>query len=51
MTERKIFQDRNHRTFLNIPAYLRDKFDLKKGDMVEVNDNGGSIVITPIKEQ
>ncbi|WP_394698003.1 AbrB/MazE/SpoVT family DNA-binding domain-containing protein [uncultured Methanolobus sp.] len=51
MTERTIFQDRKHRTFLSIPAYLRDKFHLKNGDMVEINDTGGSIVITPIKEQ
>jgi AbrB family looped-hinge helix DNA binding protein len=51
MTERTIFQDRNKRTYICIPAYLRDKFGLKKGDMVDVADTENSIVITPLKEQ
>ncbi|MDK2834250.1 MAG: hypothetical protein PWP63_1337 [Methanolobus sp.] len=51
MTERTIFQDRNKRTYICIPAYLRDKFSLKKGDAVDVTDTENSIVITPAKEQ
>jgi AbrB family looped-hinge helix DNA binding protein len=50
MTERKLAQSKNNRTFLCIPAYLRDKFSLKKGDIVDVTDDGKSIVITPLKE-
>lgn len=51
MTHRILAQGKNSRTFLCIPAYLRDKFDLKKGSTVDVTDDGNSIVITPIKEQ
>ena len=51
MVQRTIFQDGNNRTFLSIPAYLRDKFSLKKGDAVDVTDSENSIVITPLKEQ
>jgi AbrB family looped-hinge helix DNA binding protein len=51
MVERKVFQDKNNRTFVSIPSYLRDKFDLKKGTAVDVTDNENSIVITPIREQ
>lgn len=51
MAERKITLTHNNRAFLCIPAYLRDKFGLKKGSIVDVTDTEGKIVITPIKEQ
>ena len=50
MSERKITMTNNNRAFLCIPAYLRDKFGLKKGSTVDVTDNGNSIVITTILE-
>lgn len=51
MSPQTIFQDREQRTSVHIPAYLRDKFGLKKGSIVDVTDTEGKIVITPIKEQ
>ncbi|AGB48932.1 looped-hinge helix DNA binding domain, AbrB family [Methanomethylovorans hollandica DSM 15978] len=50
MTHRILAQGKNSRTFLCIPAYLRDKFGLKKGSIVDVTDTEGKIVITPIME-
>ena len=50
MPERKITMTYNNRAFLCIPAYLRDKFGLQKGSVVDVTDDGNSIVITPIME-
>lgn len=50
MTERKITLASQNRAFLCIPAYLRDKYELKKGSTVDVTDDGTSILITPIKE-
>lgn len=49
MPERKITMTYNNRAFLCIPAYLRDKFGLQKGSIVDVTDREGQIVITPIK--
>lgn len=51
MTRRKITMTESNRAFLCIPAYLRDKFGLQKGSTVDVTDEDGKIVITPIKEQ
>jgi AbrB family looped-hinge helix DNA binding protein len=51
MPKRTILQDKMKRTSVNIPAYIRDKFDLKKGTVVDVTDNENSIIITPIREQ
>lgn len=51
MNIRTIYQDNDQRTSITVPAYLRDKFNLKKGSTVNVTDNGKSIVITPIREQ
>ncbi|OPY16899.1 MAG: hypothetical protein A4E23_01646 [Methanomethylovorans sp. PtaU1.Bin073] len=50
MTHRTLSQGKHNRTFLCIPAYLRDKFGLKKGSVVDVTDKEGTIVITPILE-
>ncbi|WP_298684076.1 AbrB/MazE/SpoVT family DNA-binding domain-containing protein [uncultured Methanomethylovorans sp.] len=50
MTHRTLSQGKHNRTFLCIPAYLRDKFGLKKGSVVDVTDSEGRIVITPVKE-
>jgi bifunctional DNA-binding transcriptional regulator/antitoxin component of YhaV-PrlF toxin-antitoxin module len=50
MAQRILNQGKSNRTFLCIPAYLRDKYELEKGTVVDVTDNGTSIVITPIKE-
>ncbi len=51
MTRRKITLTTHNRAFLSIPAYLRDKYGFKKGNIVDVTDENGRIVITPIKEQ
>lgn len=50
MTLRKITLAQQNRAFLCIPAYLRDKYGIKKGSTVDVTDIDGKIVITPIKE-
>ncbi len=50
MTHRTLSQGKHNRTFLCIPAYLRDKFGLQKGSIVDVTDKDGMIVITPIQE-
>lgn len=51
MVARKIMISSNNHALLCIPAYLRDKFGLKKGSMVDIIDEEGKIVITPIMEQ
>ena len=51
MIIRNLFQDEHGRTVLSIPAYLRDHFELKSGDKVDVGLEGERIVITPLKEK
>ena len=51
MTTRKIVISSQNHALLCIPAYLRDKFGLKKGSMVDITDEDGKIVITSITEQ
>jgi AbrB family looped-hinge helix DNA binding protein len=46
MSEMSVFQDKRNRTFIYVPAFLRDKFELKGGDKVEVDTDGTSIIIT-----
>ncbi len=46
MAEMTIFQDKRNRTFIYLPAFLRDKFDLTKGDKVDVDTDGTRIIIT-----
>lgn len=50
MATRKITVSAQNHALLCIPAYLRDKFGLQKGSIVDVTDNEDSIVITPVKE-
>lgn len=51
MNTRKLYVGNGGRVFMSIPAYLRDKYGLEKGTLVNITDDGNSIVITPIKEQ
>lgn len=51
MVTRKVKISSQNHAFLYIPAYLRDKFGLKKGSTVDITDEDGKIVITPIDEE
>lgn len=46
MADMTIFQDKRNRTFVYLPAFLRDKFNLKKGEIVDVDTDGTRIIIT-----
>ena len=46
MADMTIFQDKKNRTFVYLPVFLRDKFDLKKGKIVNVDTDGTRIIIT-----
>jgi SpoVT / AbrB like domain. len=48
MAEMTVYQDKKNRTYVHLPAFLRDKFDLKKGDIVNVDTDGTRIIITKI---
>ncbi|WP_135611005.1 AbrB/MazE/SpoVT family DNA-binding domain-containing protein [Methanococcoides sp. AM1] len=50
MTVRKIYSSNEGRLLISIPAFLRDKFNLEKGDTVDVDCNNEQIIITPIRE-
>jgi bifunctional DNA-binding transcriptional regulator/antitoxin component of YhaV-PrlF toxin-antitoxin module len=50
MVCRTLLQDQNKRTFLCIPAFLRDKFNLEKGGAVDIDCNNEQIIITPLRE-
>ena len=50
MNTRKLYVGNGGRVFMSIPAYLRDKYELDKGTVVDVTDDGTSIVITPVRE-
>lgn len=45
MVIHKVKQDKNKRTFVSIPSFLRDKFNLKKGDDVEIDFEDGKITV------
>lgn len=47
MAEGTIIIDVKNRAILNIPAYLRDKYDLNINKKVTITDDGTSIIITP----
>lgn len=46
MAEMTIFKDKRNRAFVYLPAFLRDKFDLQKGEKVEIDTDGTRIIIT-----
>jgi bifunctional DNA-binding transcriptional regulator/antitoxin component of YhaV-PrlF toxin-antitoxin module len=50
MSRMKISVDKKGRTGLKIPAFLRDKFQLKNGDCVDVDTDGTRIIVTILKD-
>jgi AbrB family looped-hinge helix DNA binding protein len=46
MSEMSVIQDKRKRTYVYMPAFLRDKFNLQNGDRVEVDTDGTRIIIT-----
>ena len=42
----RINRDNHNRTSVNLPSFLRDKFDLQDGDRVDVDTDGTKIIIT-----
>lgn len=46
MAERKIYRNDRGTTYFYIPAFLRDKFNLQKGDKVEIDTDGDKIVVS-----
>ncbi|MBN1134389.1 MAG: AbrB/MazE/SpoVT family DNA-binding domain-containing protein [Methanosarcinaceae archaeon] len=47
MSLRKVSMMSPNKAIVLIPAYLRDKFNLGKGSVVDVTDDGKHIIITP----
>lgn len=47
MAEMRINRDIKNRVSIYIPAFLRDKFDLQNGDLVEIDTDGENIIIKP----
>ncbi len=45
MAEMTILKDKRNRAFVYLPAFLRDKFDLQKGEKVDVDTDGTKILI------
>ena len=45
MAERKIYRNDSGTTYFYIPAFIRDKFNMKKGDMVDIDDEGDKIIL------
>ena len=50
MSEMRINRDKDGRTSVYIPSFLRDKFDLQNGDRVDFDTDGTNIIIKPIKK-
>ena len=49
MPERKIYRSDKGITFFYMPAFLRDKFDMQKGDIVNVDTDGDKIIVEVLK--
>ncbi|SFT78506.1 looped-hinge helix DNA binding domain-containing protein, AbrB family [Methanosarcina thermophila] len=47
MAEMRINRDKNNRTSIYLPAFLRDKFNLQNGSLVDIDTDGKNIIITP----
>jgi AbrB family looped-hinge helix DNA binding protein len=45
----RVNRDKKNRTYIYLPAFLRDKFDLQNGDKVEVDTDGANIILKPKK--
>jgi AbrB family looped-hinge helix DNA binding protein len=51
MSTTKIKRTKQEHTFVYIPSFIRDKFNLKNGDDIDVDIRGGKIIITPLKKE
>lgn len=51
MVTRKVYRAGNGKILVSIPSFLRDKLNLGSCTKVDVTDEDGKIVITPMKEQ
>jgi AbrB family looped-hinge helix DNA binding protein len=49
MAEMRVNRDKQNRVYIYLPAFLRDKFDLQNGDIVEIDTDGTHIILTPRK--
>jgi AbrB family looped-hinge helix DNA binding protein len=49
MSEMRVTREKGGRTYVYIPAFLRDKFDLQNGDKVDVDTDGVNIILRPKK--
>lgn len=47
MAEMRINRDKNNRVSIYLPAFLRDKFNLQNGSLVDIDTDGKNIIITP----
>jgi len=50
MAEMRVTRDKNGRTSFYVPSFIRDKFDLQNGDIVDVDTDGKKIIIK-VKKQ
>jgi len=44
MAEMRIDRDKNNRVSIYLPAFLRDKFDLQNGNVVDIDTDGKNII-------
>jgi AbrB family looped-hinge helix DNA binding protein len=51
MSKMRVSVDKQNKASVYIPAFLRDKFDIKNGDMVEVDTDGARIIMTKVVEE
>lgn len=49
--KQRINRDRKGRTYVYIPAFLRDRFDLQNGDLIGISHQNTSIILMPIKKE
>lgn len=50
MVGTKIKRDSQDKTYVYLPAFLRDKFNLHNGEMVDVDTDGTKIIVTILKD-
>jgi AbrB family looped-hinge helix DNA binding protein len=48
--ERRLNEDKKRRISIYLPASMRDLFNLKNGDRIDVDTDGTRIILTPKKQ-
>lgn len=48
MVDTKIKRDNQNKAYVYLPAFLRDKFNLQNGEIVDIDTDGTRIIISKI---